>query len=343
MSRTMTALVAIGGHDLTDSGAFEAREHPVPSLGPRDLLVRVAAVSVNPVDAKTRAGLQGGQAKVLGWDAAGTVAAVGAEVERFRAGDEVWYAGDVTRDGTDAELHAVDERLVGHKPASLTWAEAAALPLTSLTAWESLFERFALTRQSAGTLLVVGGAGGVGSILTQLAKALTPVTVVATASRPESRDWALAMGADAVADHHELVPQVQAVAPEGVRWVFSPHTRGNVEAYAELLLPFGHVVAIDEPDGLDTLALKPKSIAFHWELMFTRSLFSTPDMAEQGRILDRVADLVDEGAVRTTLHTRLDGFDAATLQRAHRLVDSGRAIGKTVVVFDAPREAQPVV
>ncbi|MGO1317829.1 MAG: zinc-binding alcohol dehydrogenase family protein [Cellulomonadaceae bacterium] len=281
----------------------------------------------------TRAGLAPGATKVLGWDAAGTVTAVGPEVERFRVGDEVWYAGDVSRDGTDAQLHAVDERLVGHKPTSLTWAQAAALPLTAITAWESLFERFALTAQGTGTLLVVGGAGGVGSIMTQLAKALTPVTVVATASRAESRSWALSMGADAVADHHELVAQVHRVAPDGVHWVFSPHTRGNIDAYAQLLLPFGHVVAIDEPQGLDTLALKPKSIAFHWELMFTRSLFGTPDMAQQGRILDRMADLVDEGRVRSTLHTQLDGFDAATLQRAHLLVDSGRAIGKTVVTF----------
>lgn len=331
MSRTMRTWQAQGGRSLQDADAFVEVGQPVPEPGAHDLLVRVRAVSVNPVDTKVRAGLAEGATRQLGWDAAGTVEAVGAQVQRFSPGDRVWYAGDLTRPGAHAELHLVDEGLVGQAPSSLDWAESAAMPLTSLTAWEALVEHLGLGTRSEGTLLVIGGAGGVGSVAMQLAKALTGVRVVATASRERSRQWALAMGADEVVDRHDLAESVLAVAPDGVDWVLSPHTAGNIEAYARLVRPFGHVVALDEPEGLDVLPLKSRSIAFHWEFMFTRSMHHTPDMSEQGRILDRVSALVDAERLRSTLTTVVDHLDPAGLREAFGIVDEGGAVGKVVL------------
>jgi NADPH2:quinone reductase len=328
---TMTALVAHGGRSLSAHDAFVGEQRPIPQLRARDVLVRVQAVSVNPADTKTRNGLRDGSNRILGWDASGVVEAVGPDVTRFQMGDAVWYAGDVTRDGTNADLHAVDERIVGRKPTSLSDAEAAALPLTTITAWETLFERFQLTAQSTGTLLIIGGAGGVGSAMIQLAKQLTQVRVIATASREDSRAWVTELGADDVIDHHDLANQVRQVAPQGVNWLFSSHSRGNVRAFAEVLKPFGAITAIDQPSGLDLLPLKEKSIAWHWELMFTRARYETPDMGVQGELLDQVADLVDEGRLRSTLTNLYDGFTAENLRLAHQAVDSGRSVGKTVV------------
>ncbi|GAA2228972.1 zinc-binding alcohol dehydrogenase family protein [Herbiconiux moechotypicola] len=325
------ALVAQGGTTLDDPRAFVEQEHTLSPMRPRDLLVRVEAVSINPVDTKTRNSLRAGSSRVLGWDASGVVEAVGPEVQGFAPGDEVWYAGDISRDGTNAELHLVDERIVARKPSTLSHADAAALPLTAITAWETLFERFALSGRSAGTLVVLGGAGGVGSIMIQLAKKLTQVQVVATASRDESRAWVLALGADHVVGHHDLASGVLAVAPGGVEWVFSPHSRGNIPQFATMLKPFGEVTAIDEPSGLDLLPLKSKSIAWHWELMFTRALYETPDMHKQGDLLRQLAQLVDDHTVGTTATTVLDGFAGDTLREAHKLVDSGRSVGKVVV------------
>ena len=333
MQDRMTTWVAVGGHDLGDAESFVAVERPVPAPGPGDLLVRVQAVSINPVDTKVRAGLALGATRQLGWDAAGTVEAVGEQVTRFRVGDEVWYAGDITRDGTNTELHLVDERIVGRRPRSLSWSEAAAMPLTAITAWESLFDRMRLTNESSGSLLVLGGAGGVGSVLIQLAKALTGVSVIATASRAESRDWVKRMGADFVIDHHDLVDGVRDADPDGVKWVFTPFTAGNVEAFAEVLQPFGHVVAIDEPAQLDLRPLKAKSIAFHWELMFTRPMFQTPDMSEQGRLLDEVARLVDAGTIQSSLTTQIAGLGPESLRRGHQIVAGGHAVGK--IALDA--------
>ncbi|GII57745.1 NADPH:quinone reductase [Planotetraspora thailandica] len=317
---------------ISDPASLEDLELPIPAPGPRDLLVRVEAVSVNPVDTKVRAGNDpGGRPKVLGWDAAGVVVEVGGDVTLFQPGDEVYYAGSIARSGTDARFHTVDERIVGHKPGSLSFADAAALPLTTITAWETLFDRFRLDAGSTGTLLVMAGAGGVGSMVIQLARALTGVTVIATASRPESQQWARDMGAHEVVDHHDLVRNVRAVAPGGVDYIFSPITGGAIEAYAEILRPGGQITAIDEPEGLELLPLKEKSITFHWELMFTRSLFETDDMIAQHDLLERVRDLVDEGKVRTTATTTLGPVDAASLRRAHEMVESGRMIGKVVV------------
>jgi len=332
----MTALVAQGGKSLNDEDAFVAESRPVPTLRPRDILVRVEAFSINPADTKSRAGIPAGNSKILGWDASGTVHAIGPEVQGFSVGEEVWYAGDVTRDGTNAEFHAVDERIVGHKPKSLSHAEAAAMPLTTITAWEILFDRFRLRNDAQGTLVVLGGAGGVGSIMTQLAKELTGVRVIATASRGPSRAWAVRMGADSTIDHHDLAGSVRAVAPDGVEWIFSSHSRGNVAAFAKALKPFGEIAAIDEPSGLDLLPLKDKSIAWHWELMFTRSKYATPDMGEQGALLEKVAVLVDAGHIQSTLTERFDGFTAESIRRAHLTVDGGAAIGKTVVARRTP-------
>lgn len=329
---TMRAVGAVRGLPVSDPDSLVDVEVPVPDLRPRDVLVRVHAVSVNPVDVKVRASLEPQQdPKVLGYDAAGVVEAVGSAVETLSVGDEVWYAGDITRAGSNAELQAVDERIVSRKPVSLGFAEAAALPLTTLTAWESLFERFRLDASATGDLLVLGAAGGVGSVMVQLAKQLTSVRVLAGAGKPESRTWVTGLGADQVVDHTDLVASVQAVAPTGVDHLFTPHSTGNVEAFAAVLKPFGDVVAIDDPVGLDLLPLKAKSITWHWELMFTRSLFGTPDLAEQARILQETAALVDAGRVRTTLTTAIDDFSAAGLREAHRLVETGRTVGKVVV------------
>src|ERR1700760_4534285 len=299
---------------ISDPASLEDLQLPVPEPGPRDLLVRVEAVSVNPVDVKVRASADpGDEPRILGYDAAGTVVATGSDVLLFTPGDEVYYAGTIDRPGTDAQFHVVDERIVGHKPRTLSFGEAAALPLTTITAWESLFDRFRLNPESAGVLLVLGAAGGVGSMITQLTRALTRGVVIGTASRPESRQWAQELGAHHVIDHHDLVGGVRGITPDGVNYVFSPHTAGSIGDFAEILRPGGAVVAIDEPEGLDILPLKDKSIAFHWEFMFTRPLFQPPDMVEQHELLDRVAQMADEGTIRTTLTRELGPISAGTL------------------------------
>lgn len=328
---TMTAVGAYAGLPIDSPDALQDVVVPIPELRPRDVLVRVEAVSVNPVDVKRRTGMQpSSEPTILGFDAAGVVHAVGSDATTFSVGDEVWYAGDVTRQGSNGEFHAVDERIVARKPASLSFAEAAALPLTTITAWETLFERFRMTAETTGDLLVVGAAGGVGSVMIQLAKQRTGVRVIGTASRDDSRSWALEMGADAVVDHHHLRDQTLEVAPDGVDYLFSPHSAGNVDVYADVVRPFGHITAIDEPEGLELVVLKPKSIAWHWELMFTRPMFGV-DMEAQGRLLADAAAMVDAGALRTTLTTAIAGFDADGLREAHRLVESGRMVGKVVV------------
>ncbi|GAA4097550.1 zinc-binding alcohol dehydrogenase family protein [Actinomadura miaoliensis] len=332
MAGTMRAVVSYEGRPIDDRDSLRDEEIPIPGLRPRDVLVRVQAVSVNPVDVKVRAGLtRSPEPRVLGFDAAGVVEAVGPEVGTLAVGDEVWYAGDITRPGANAEMHAVDERIVARKPRSLTFAEAAAMPLTTITAWETLFDHFRLTTESTGALLVLGGAGGVGSMTIQLAKRLTGVTVLASASRPESTAWVRTLGADHVVDHRELAAGTRASAPGGIDFLLSPHTRGNIEVYAEIMRPFGHITAIDEPEGLELLPLKSKSVTWHWEFMFTRPLHQTPDMIEQKRLLERAAALVDDARIRTTLTTTIDDFSAAGIREAHRLVESGRMIGKLVV------------
>jgi NADPH:quinone reductase len=332
MAEMMRAVGSFDGLPVSDERCLVDVELPVPPLRSHDVLVRVQAVSVNPADVKRRATLPHSDTPtVLGYDASGVIEAIGSAVTTLGVGDEVFYAGDISRQGANAELQAVDERIVAERPGTLSFGDAAGLPLTSITAWESLFDRLALTSASTGTLLILGAAGGVGSIMIQFAKLLTGVTVIGTASRGASRDWVCGLGADAVVDHHDLVNECGRAAPDGIDYVFSPHTAGNVESFAEIMNPFGEIVAIDEPEGLELLPLKTKSIAFHWELMFTRSLFETSDMIEQKHLLARVAALVDEGRIRGTVTERIADFSAAGLRRAHELVESGRMTGKVVV------------
>lgn len=323
---------------VTDPQSLVDLELPDPQPAGRDLLVRVRAVSVNPVDTKLRrnAAPADGTARILGFDAAGVVEAVGPEATLFKPGDEVWYAGDRTRPGSNAELQLVDERLVGLKPRTLDFAQAAAMPLTTITAWESLFDRLQLQigrPADQGTLLVTAGAGGVGSIAIQLAKRLTAVRVVATASRPESREQAERLGADLVLDHAKPISQELKAA--GIRWVeriFSiSHTDVHFAELAKSIAPFGRMCIIDETGPIDVRLLKARSASLHWEGMFTRSGFGLPDMAMQGRLLGEVAGLVDAGLIRTTHAQTLGRIDAANLRAAHAAVESARSIGKVVL------------
>ena len=311
---------------------------PKPEATGRDLLVEVKAVSVNPVDTKIRQRRADpdGAPQVLGWDAAGTVVAVGDTATGFAVGDAVFYAGAIDRPGTNAEYHLVDDRIVGHKPESLDWAQAAALPLTSITAWETLFDRLDVRKPvpgAANAILIIGGAGGVGSIAIQLARQLTDLTVIATASRDETRGWVEDLGAHHVIDHRKpLADQIEALGLGAPGFVFSTtHTDEHVAEIATLIAPQGRLALIDDPETLDISPLKQKSISVHWELMYTRSLFQTADMAEQGRILDEVARLVDAGTVRTTLAENFGRIDAANLRKAHARIESHTAKGKIVL------------
>lgn len=307
---------------------------PVPELRPHDLLVEVNAVSVNPVDGKVRETTDpAGTPKVLGYDAAGIVREVGPEVTLFSVGDEVYYAGAINRPGSNSALHAVDERIVGHKPATLNFAEAAALPLTTITAWEGLFDKLKIAEDSTGTLLVVGGAGGVGSMVIQLAKAVAPgIRVIASATRPETREWVRSLGADDTVNHgNALSDEVARVAPEGIDYIFSTNSAGQLAAYVSILNPFGHVVSIDDMPQVDLGDFKTKSLSWHSEFMFTRSVFETPDMVEQHVLLEKVAALVDAGTVRTTITSTLSPVNAEQMRAAHAMVESGRMLGKVVV------------
>ena len=331
-ARTNTAVGYRRNLPVSDPECLVTEEVAVPEPGPHDLLVEVEAVSVNPVDVRTRAHTPAEGLRVLGFDAAGTVRDVGSAVTLFRPGDEVYYAGTIDRPGTNQRLHAVDERLVGRRPRGLSFADAAALPLTAITAWESLFDRLALRPDSAGTILVVGASGGVGAITLRLLEARCPdVTVIATASDAERQAWVRELGAEHAVNHRtDLAAQVLAVAPDGVDWLFTAHSEGQLETYAEIVRPFGRVVAIDDGPR-DVSPLKSRSISWHWEFMFTRALLRTPDRIEQHRLLNRVADLVDEGRLHPTTTRALTPLNAANLREANRLVETGRSLGKTVV------------
>lgn len=327
---------AIGYHQAGGPDVLTDLELPEPTPGPRDLLVQVLAVSVNPVDTKVRTrGAPADGPGVLGWDVAGVVQAVGSEVTLFAPGDEVFYAGSIVRPGANSELHVVDERIVGPKPSSLGFPEAAALPLTAITAWELLFDRLGVARDGGEgqTLLVVGAAGGVGSVLVQLASRLTRLRVVGTASRPETQQWVRELGADEVIDHHaDLRAELDRVGVGTIDLVASlTHTDQHFAAVVEVLTPQGRFGLIDDPGPLDVSLLKPKAASLHWELMFTRSRFETPDMIEQHRLLTEVARLVDEGTIRTTLDEVYGQITADNLRRAHEFVESGRAKGKVVL------------
>jgi zinc-binding alcohol dehydrogenase family protein len=311
---------------------------PDPDPAGRDLLVEVRAISVNPVDTKIRLGMAPapGEWRVLGWDATGIVRAVGADVTLFKPGDRVWYAGSITRPGSNSELHLVDERIVGKMPESLDFAAAAALPLTSLTAWEMLFDRLDLEREydsNGKSLLIIGAAGGVGSIMTQLARRLTGLTLIGTASRPETQQWVRDMGAHHVMDHNQpLVAQFAQLGLTQPDYVVSlTHTDEHATQIAEVMAPQGKFGLIDDPKSFDIKLFKRKSISLHWELMFTRSLFTTADMIAQHHILTEMAELVDAGVVRTTVSEHFGSINATNLKRAHALIESGRARGKVVL------------
>ncbi|TQV72599.1 zinc-binding alcohol dehydrogenase family protein [Exilibacterium tricleocarpae] len=325
---------------ITDANTLVDFELPQPVVGGYDMLVRIDAIAVNPVDYKVRQTMPpaGGAYRILGWDASGEVVAAGNQVSQFQPGDKVFYAGDITLPGSNAEYQRVDARLAGHRPRSLSAAEAAALPLAAITAWEILFDHLKLSRvngnrDGAPTLLVTGAAGGVGSMLVQLARRLTNATVVATASRPQSRDWVTALGAHHVIDHHgDMVAQLRALGIDQVNHVASLNGTGrHFATLVEVLKPFGSLVLIDDPVELDIGKLKSKSLSLHWEFMFARSMHRADDMQTQGELLSRIALLVDDGLIKTTLGQNLGTINAANLRRAHTLLEAGDTIGKIVL------------
>ena len=333
---------AVGYHKslpITDKDSLVDFSADKPAPAGRDLRVAVKAVSVNPVDTKVRMRAQpaaGEPPKMLGYDAAGVVDAVGPEVSFFKPGDEVFYAGSIQRPGTNAEFHLVDERIVGKKPKRLSFAQAAALPLTSITAWEMLFDRLAVTpgkRPDDRALLVIGGAGGVGSMLIQLARRLTPLMVIATASRPDTQAWCRKLGAHHVVDHSKPMPeQLKAIGHERVALIAGlTNTQDHLPAIVQIIAPQGKFALIDDPKVLDINPFKGKSVSVHWESMFTRSSFTTPDIVAQHRLLNDVASLVDQGVLLTTLAKELAPINAANLREAHGLVESHRSIGKIVL------------
>jgi NADPH2:quinone reductase len=313
-------------------------ELPMPEARGHDLLVEIKAVSVNPVDVKVRAhsAPPADELKVLGWDAAGIVKAIGADVTLFKPGDEVFYSGVISRPGSNAEFHLVDERIVGTKPKSLDFAAAAALPLTSITAYEALFDRLKVQDAVSGagrSILIIGGAGGVGSIAIQIARALTDLTVIATASRPETQDWVKELGAHHVVDHSKpIAPQVAALGIGAPGFIFSTtNTDSHIGDIVEAIAPQGRFALIDDPKTLDIVPFKRKAVSVHWELMFTRPLYGTPDMIEQHKLLNRVSELIDGGKIRTTLSEIVGPINAANLKTAHAMVESGRMKGKAVL------------
>lgn len=323
---------------ITEQDALLDMAIDKPVATGQDILVNVKAISVNPVDTKIRKRLtpEAGAYKILGWDVVGVVEAIGDEVSLFKPGDEVWYAGAIDRPGANAEFHLVDERIASLKPRTLDNACAAALPLTSITAWELLFDRLAIPRQtdaSEDVLLIIGAAGGVGSILTQLASQLTGATVIGTASRKESVEWVKNNGADYVIDHsRSLASELEKTGISSVTHIAAlTHSDLYLEQVIEIIEPFGKLAMIDDPGQVDFTKLKTKSISLHWELMFTRSLFHTPDMIEQHRLLQEVANLIDNKVLRTTVTENFGTINAANLIRAHALIESGKARGKIVL------------
>lgn len=339
----MKAIGYIKNLPITDDASLTDIELEQPVATGQDLLVKVKAIAVNPVDYKIRQNVpsDNDQYKVIGWDAVGEVVATGEAVSQFKPGDQVYYAGDLNRQGSNAEYQLVDQRLVGHKPKSLSDADAAALPLTTITAWEMLFEHLAIKKVAVGSgeksndvILVIGAAGGVGSILVQLAKTLTGATVIGTASRESSSSWIKELGADYVVDHTKpLAPQIEALNIGQVSHVASLNsTDSYFDTYVELLKPFGKIAMIDDPaTPLDIMKMKPKSLSLHIEFMYARSMFQADDMVEQSRLLSTVADLVDQGYIKTTVGKHLGLINAANLKAAHESLEAGRSIGKIVL------------
>lgn len=323
------------GLPIDDPRSLYEAEMDKPVPGARDLLVKIQAIAVNPVDSKLRQGMPTPAPRILGWDAVGIVEAVGDGVTGFSPGDLVWYAGDITRPGCYAEYGLVDERIAAPRPASISAAEAASLPLTSITAWELLFDRLKVA-EGAGqgqSLLIIGAAGGVGSILVQLARQLTQLTIIGTASRPQTQKWVSELGAHHVIDHSQpLQTQLAALELPQVDHVISlPHTEHYYPQLIDVLKPQGQLALIDDPTSLDAMPLKRKSISLHWEFMFTRSMYRTADQNQQRALLARVAALIDSGVLRSTVGEHLGALSADNLRRAHALIESGKAQGKIVL------------
>ncbi|WP_316847710.1 zinc-binding alcohol dehydrogenase family protein [Pedobacter psychrodurus] len=326
---------------ITEDESFIEFDTPIPTPQGRDILVKIKAISVNPVDYKIRQNSAKDTVlespKVIGWDASGTVEAVGEAVTLFKVGDAVYYAGDLTRSGSNTEYQLIDERIVGLKPTKLSDTGAAAMPLTALTAWESLYDRMRISseKDEGKSILIIGGAGGVGSIAIQLAKKVSGLKVITTASRAETKEWCKAMGADAVVDHKNLIEEVRAAGYQEVDFILDfVDLNGYWDAIVELIKPQGHIASITgsaTPIALNKL--KNKSATFSWELMYTRSMYQTDDMEEQHRILNKLAALFDDDTLKTTLNTTLKGFTAENLKEAHRLLESGKTIGKVVIEY----------
>ncbi|MEM5584682.1 zinc-binding alcohol dehydrogenase family protein [Roseibium sp. AS2] len=320
------------------AGALIDLDIDKPTADGHDILVKVEAVSVNPVDTKIRTNrpAESDAPAILGWDAVGEVVESGDKTSRFKVGDKVWYAGSINRSGTNAEFHLVDERIVGHAPKSIPTASAAALPLTTLTAQEMIFDRLRVTDPvpgAANAIVIIGGAGGVGSIAIQLLRAQTDLTIIATASRPETQDWVKDLGAHHVVDHSRPLPeQIAALGIGAPAFVFSTNYSDTyVPQIAEFIAPQGRFGLIDDPADLSIMPFKAKAVSIHWELMFTRSLFTTPDISRQGEILDEVAGLIDSGKIRSTATETYGAINAENLKRAHALIESGKAKGKIVL------------
>lgn len=326
---------------IEESNSFIAFETEKPKPDGFDLLVKIAAISVNPVDYKIRANaaidVVLDTPKIIGWDAAGTVEAVGSKASKFKVGDQVYYAGDITRSGSNAEYQLIDERIVGHKPKNLSLAESAALPLTTLTAYESLFDRIKINpeKDKGKTILILAGAGGVGSIAIQIAKKMANLKVIATASRPDSIQWCKDLGADYVINHYNLKAELEEIGHSEVNYILDfVDLKGYWETAAEIIKPQGHIVTITgSADPLHLNLLKEKSVSFSYEFMYTRSMFTTDDMEEQHKILNEIAELMDRGTLKPTLTTTLEGFTVENLKKAHQMQESGKTIGKTVILF----------
>ena len=326
---------------ITERDSFIEFETEKPTPSGYDLLVKIAAISVNPVDFKIRTSAAKDTTletpKIIGWDAVGTVEAIGDKTSIFKVGDEVYYAGDLTRSGSNAEFQLIDERIVGRKPKNLSIAEAAAMPLTGLTAYESLFDRIKVNPEidKGKTVLILAGAGGVGSIAIQLAKKIGNLTVIATASRPDSIQWCKDLGADYVVNHHNLKDELDKIGHNQIDYILDfVDLEGYWETIAEIIKPQGHIVSITASSKpLNLNILKSKSVTFSWELMYTRSMFTTDDIIRQHEILNHIADLLDEGTLKSTLTTTLNGFTVENLKEAHKMQESGKTIGKTVILF----------
>ncbi|MFD2939422.1 zinc-binding alcohol dehydrogenase family protein [Flavobacterium notoginsengisoli] len=326
---------------IEEKDSFIEFEIAKPIPGAHDLLVKIDAISVNPVDFKIRQSAAKDTVleipKIIGWDAVGIVQAVGEKVTLFEVGDLVYYAGDITKQGSNAEYQIIDERIVGRKPKTLSIEESAVIPLTALTAWEILFDRIRIDadKDKGKSILIIGGAGGVGSIAIQLAKKIAGLNVIATASRPETIDWCKQQGADFVVDHKDLVASVREAGFENVDFILDfVDTNAYWDTMVELIKPQGHIASITgsaEPVVLNKL--KSKSVSFSWELMYTRSMHQTEDMVEQHNILNIVADLLDDGILKTTLKETYNGLTAENLKKAHQLLESGKTIGKIAIKF----------